>query len=225
MVANGKHRKKIIFSLDSDDGIIEGQANLKSYITQFYKGLFWEPECSSFALDFDRVDDIPQVSQAENDILIVPFSEAEVKAAIFQMEHNKAPGPDDFPVEFYQKFWDTIKGNLMTMFHELHSGDLPLFSLNFGVISLIPKAQEVNQIQQYIPICFLNASYKIFTKVSTNIINLVVDHIISPTQSMFMRGRNILEGVVILHETIHELHKKNKMELFLKSTSRRRMIK
>jgi hypothetical protein len=24
-----------------------------------------------------------------------------------------------------------------------------------------------------------------------------------------MRGRNILEGVVILHETIHELHRKN----------------
>jgi hypothetical protein len=25
-----------------------------------------------------------------------------------------------------------------------------------------------------------------------------------------MRGRNILEGVVILHESIHELHKKTK---------------
>ena len=24
-----------------------------------------------------------------------------------------------------------------------------------------------------------------------------------------MRGRNILEGVVVLHETIHELHRKN----------------
>jgi hypothetical protein len=98
MVANGKHRKKRIFSLESDNGIIEGQANLKSYITKFYKGLFGEPERSSFVLDDDRVDDIPQVSQAENDILTAPFSEEEVKAAIFQMEHNKAPGPDGFPV-------------------------------------------------------------------------------------------------------------------------------
>jgi hypothetical protein len=76
----------------------------------------------------------------------------------------------------------------MTMFHKLHSGDLPLFSLNFRVISLIPKAQELNCIQQYRPICLLNASYKIFTKVATNRINLVADHIISPTQTTFIRG-------------------------------------
>jgi hypothetical protein len=31
-----------------------------------------------------------------------------------------------------------------------------------------------------------------------------------------MPGRNILEGVVILHETIHELHKKKKNEVILK---------
>jgi excinuclease UvrABC nuclease subunit len=104
MIANGKHRKKRIFSLDSDNGVIEGQANLKSYITQFYKGLFGEPEQTSFSLELDRTEDIKQVSEAENDILTAPFSEKEVKAAIFQMEHNKASGPDGFPVEFYQKF-------------------------------------------------------------------------------------------------------------------------
>ena len=31
---------------------------------------------------------------------------------------------------------------------------------------------------------------------------------VSPTQTAFMQGRNIMEGVVILHETIHELHTK-----------------
>jgi hypothetical protein len=68
----------------------------------------------------------------------------------------------------------------------------------------------VNRIQQYKPICLLNVSYKIFTKVATNSINQVAEHIISPSQTVFMRGRNILEGVVILHESIHELHKKTK---------------
>jgi hypothetical protein len=32
--------------------------------------------------------------------------------------------------------------------------------------------------------------------------------IIKPTQTAFIPGRNILEGVVVLHETIHELHSK-----------------
>ena len=97
----------------------------------------------------------------------------------------------------------------MNMFHDLHSGDLPLFSLNFGVITLLPKTREANKIQQYRPICLLNVSFKIFTKVATGRINSVPDHLISPTQTAFMCGRNILEGVVVLHETIHELHRKN----------------
>jgi hypothetical protein len=94
------------------------------------------------------------------------------------------------------------------MFHDLHAGTLPLFSLNFGVITLIPKTQEANRIQQYRLICLLNVSFKIFTKVAMFRINSVADNIISPTQTAFMRGRNILEGVVTLHETVHELHRK-----------------
>ena len=36
-------------------------------------------------------DDMPQISEEENDILTSDFTENEVKEAIFQMEHNKAP--------------------------------------------------------------------------------------------------------------------------------------
>jgi hypothetical protein len=125
------------------------------------------------------------------------------------MDHKKAPGPDGFPAEFYQQFWDVIKGDLMQMFHDLHNGDIPLFSLNFDVITLLPKTQEANKIQQYRPIYLLNMSFTIFMKVATIQVNSVADNIISPSQTAFMRGRNILERVVILHETVHELHHKN----------------
>jgi hypothetical protein len=74
----------------------------------------------------------------------------------------------------------------------------------------------VNRIQQYRPICLLNVSYKIFTKVATNRINQVAEHIISPSQMTFMRRQNILEGVVILHESIHELHQKKQNGVILK---------
>src|SRR6266508_6933585 len=104
----------------------------------------------------------------------------------------------------------------MSMFQELHAGDLPLFSLNFGVITLIPKVQQANLIQQYKPICLLNVSFKSFTKVSTNRLNRVADKVISPSQMAFLCGRNILEGVVILHETIHELHRKRLSGVILK---------
>jgi hypothetical protein len=87
------------------------------------------------------------VSSEENDILTSIFTEKEVKAAIFQMEHNKAPGPDGFPTEFYQVFWEIIKIDLMALFHEFHKGDLPLFSLNFGIITLLSKEKEEKHTQ------------------------------------------------------------------------------
>ena len=89
MIANGKHRKKCIFSLDKDGLKIEGQNNLKNYITQFYKELFGPPEDNHFTLS-NRTDNIPQVSQLQNEFLTVPFTEKEIRDAIFDMEHNKA---------------------------------------------------------------------------------------------------------------------------------------
>jgi hypothetical protein len=142
MMTNGKHKKKRIFSLDHENGKIKGQANLKHYITGFYKGLFGDPEQSTFSLDPDRTEDITQVTPVENNFLMAPFTEEEIKKAVFEMEHNKAPGPDGFSVEFYQTFWDVIMDDLIPMFHNLHVRDLPLFSLNFRVIMLIPKAQD-----------------------------------------------------------------------------------
>jgi hypothetical protein len=101
-----------------------------------------------------------------------------------------------------------IKEDLMALFHEFHKETLDLFSLNFGIITLIPKIENATKIQQYRPICVLNVSFKIFTKVGTNRLNKVAKTVVSQTQTDSMPGRNIMEGVVILHETLHELHTK-----------------
>jgi hypothetical protein len=124
------------------------------------------------------------------------------------MEHNKALGPDGFPAEFYQVFWEVIKIDLMALFIDFHDECLNLFSLSFGVITLIPKTVDAKMIQQYRPIDVLNVSFKIFTKVGTNRLSKVAQTVVCPSQTAFMPGRYIMEGVVILHETIHELHTK-----------------
>jgi hypothetical protein len=51
-------------------------------------------------------------------------------------------------------------------------------------------------------------SFKVFTKVRTNRATDFAHKVVWPTQSDFILGRNILEGVVVLHETTHELHRK-----------------
>jgi hypothetical protein len=101
--------------------------------------------------------------------------------AIFDMKHNKAPGPDGFPVEFYQLFWDVVKQDLMSLFYEFYTGRLPIHSLNFGVITLLPKITDATRIQQYRPICLLNVLFKVFTKVLNNTILKVADKLIGPS--------------------------------------------
>jgi hypothetical protein len=48
-------------------------------------------------MDESRTEDIPQVSVEEYNLLRAEYSEEEVRHAIFQMEHNKAPGPGWLP--------------------------------------------------------------------------------------------------------------------------------
>jgi hypothetical protein len=189
-VANGRHQKKLIHSLIQDEGTIGGHESLKSYITNYYKGLFGSPDKGNFSMDESRTDDIPQVSVEENNFLTALYSEDEVKKAAFQMEHNKAPGLDGFLAEFYQNFWEFINSDLLELFTFLHSGQLKLFHLNFGEIILLPKIKEAERIQQYRLIYLLNVSFKIFTKVATIRLNTVANHVVCPSQTTFMKGRN-----------------------------------
>jgi hypothetical protein len=59
--------------------------------------------------------------------------------------------------------------------------------------------------------CLLNVSFNFFTKVVVNKVTGIAENLISPSQTAFMPDRNIMEGVVMLHETIHEMHRKKMM--------------
>lgn len=102
------------------------------------------------------------------------------------------------------------------MIKDFHEGNLDMQQLNFGVITLIHKIKEASNIKQYRPICLLNVDFKIFTKVLTNSLATVAKGLIGGNQTGFLKNRNILEGVVILHEVVHELKTKKKKGLLFK---------
>jgi hypothetical protein len=74
IIANGRHRKTRIIQLEQDEGLIVGEDNLKTYITNYYKVLFGPPESNLFSFDESLRDDISQVSNLENEILSGVFS-------------------------------------------------------------------------------------------------------------------------------------------------------
>jgi len=148
--------------------------------------------------------------------LIKPFTLEELDNTIKQMKNNTAPGPDGFTVEFYKAFWPSIREDVKEMLDSLYEGHLELWRLNYGVIILIPKVKPAINVKQFRPICLLNVIHKIITKILTIRLTAVIDKIISPYQTTFIPGRNILEGVVILHEILHELKSKKSSGVILK---------
>ena len=95
--ANGRHRRNKITISDQDKGRIEGDKQLLDYITSFYKNLFGHPEVSHISLNIDDPAIVPLLAK---EALISEFSLDEIKKAVFQMAHNKSPGPDGFSLNF-----------------------------------------------------------------------------------------------------------------------------
>ncbi len=136
------------------------------------------------------------------DNLSIPFSEEEVKKATFQLDSDKASGPDGFNLRFYQRFWWTIKDGLMNIFRELFEGNFNFGPLDFSYICLIPKKERAVAANDFRPICLINGVQKIIYKVLANRLERAMDGIISPGQAAFLKKRSILDSFVTAREIL-----------------------
>jgi hypothetical protein len=182
----------------------------------FYKNLFAKDSDSSLKLDQDFWGEEDKVSSRENELLTTPFSENEIKEAVFCCYVEGGPGPDGLPFLFYQKFWDLIKSDVVDLFNDFHKGALDLKRLNFALVTLIPKVGEATNMKQFRPISLLNCNFKIFSKLLTLKLTAVVQRIVAPTQSAFIKGRYILESVVVAHELVHSVYQSGEPGIVLK---------
>jgi hypothetical protein len=147
------------------------------------------------------------VTPIENEMLTVPFTENEIKETIFSCYAEGAPGPDGLSFLFFQKFWDIIKNDIISLFQDFYTGELDLTRLNFALLTLILKELGARSMKKFRPISLCNCSFKIFSKVLTIRLGKIADRLISSQQSAFIGGRYILESVVVAHEIVHSIHK------------------
>jgi hypothetical protein len=157
-----------------------------------------------------------QLRTVETVLLNLPFYKTEVAKAITGMKSDSASSPNNFTVIFFKKLWMYVKNGIMNMVKDFNMNKLDLKRLNFGIITLVPKVQEANTIKQYRPICLLNVDFKFFPKLLNDRIIPITNNIISESQPAFIKGMNILEGVVILYEVLHELKRSKRQGVLFK---------
>nr|GEZ63008.1 RNA-directed DNA polymerase, eukaryota, reverse transcriptase zinc-binding domain protein [Tanacetum cinerariifolium] len=86
--------------------------------------------------------------------------------------------------------------------------------VNSAFITLIPKVSNPLFIKDYRPISLIDLHYKVVAKILSNRLSKVIDSTISPEQSAFISGRQILDGPLIFSEII-DWYKKRKKKLML----------
>ncbi|GJX95375.1 RNA-directed DNA polymerase, eukaryota [Tanacetum coccineum] len=87
---------------------------------------------------------------------------------------------------------------------------------NPSFISLIPKVIDAKIINEFRPISLIVFQYKIISKILANRLSEVVDELVSHEQSALIKGRQILDGPLILNEVISWCKARNRQALIFK---------
>ena len=115
-MVNGRQSRKFIKSLISERGVTLSNIEIiLEEIVNFFVKLYSKPESASWRVE--GLDWVP-ISGESTVWLDKPFSEEEVRLAVFQLNKEKAFGPDGFTIAIYQECWDVIKEDLMRVFLE-----------------------------------------------------------------------------------------------------------
>ncbi|XP_022014460.1 uncharacterized protein LOC110913952 [Helianthus annuus] len=133
----------------------------------------------------------------ESNLLIEPFSEHEIKEAVFSCGDERAPGPNGMNFRFIKHFWNLFKDDFVRIFDWFYNcGDISLGS-GASFITLVPKVNDPVSLINYRPINLVGAISKVISKVLANRMRMVLDGVISESQSAFLQGRYILDGPLI----------------------------
>ena len=156
------------------------------------------------------------ITEEHNQLLLRPIKPEEVDAAMKQLKEGKAPGLDGFSTNFFHAFWELIKDEVWQVVEESRSMHWILPSRNATFIALVPKEDSSITPDKFRPIALCNVIYKIITKVIANRLKSLLPLLISPEQSRYVEGRQILDGILLTHEIIHSLKNSKQAGMILK---------
>lgn len=109
---------------------------------------------------------------------------------------------------FYKAYWLTIGSSMIGAVQNFFENGHLLKAINHTFISLIPKIDQLQSVEQYRLIALCNLSYMIITKIMAARPKLCLDSTISPAQAAFIPNRKMGDNVIISHEIMHHLNRK-----------------
>ena len=204
-------RRNAIVSLMVNGNLVEGVQPIRNAVFSHFRDHF---EVSIVTRPGAENLTFNTLTNAEGTGLIKLFSVAKVKAAVWDCESFKSPGPDGVNFGFIKDFWEQLKGDVMRFISDFHQNGKLARGINNTFIALIPKVDSPQRLNDFRPISLVGCLYKILSKVLANRLRMVIGKVISDTQSAFVKERQILDGILIANEVVDKA-RKTKKELLL----------
>ena len=202
-----------IKALKVNENWVQSPIEVRREVVEYFRRQVSAVSCSRPTLDgvlFERV------TEEDNGALIEPFSGDEIEEVVLASDGTKSPGPDGFNFAFIKAFWYLMKDEVRILFDQFHANEVILKSLLAYFVALIPKVSSLMSLKEFRPISLLGSLYKLLAKVLARRLARVMDKIISKSQSAFIKGRNLVDGVVVANELVDYAKKTNSYCLVLK---------
>ena len=169
-------------------------ASMAAMATSYFSNLF----SADASLCADPVIDLinTHVTNHMNDGLCADFAEKEIAHALFQIGPLKSPGPDGFPVRFYQRNWDVLKEEVVGSVKQFFTDGAIPSELNTTTIVLIPKTNQAVELKYLRSISLCNVIYKVVSKCIVSRLSPLLDELIGIEQSAFIPRRLISETLL-----------------------------
>ncbi|XP_071685671.1 uncharacterized protein [Rutidosis leptorrhynchoides] len=157
-----------------------------------------------------------QITPEQADCLEHMFSESEVLNAIGECCVSKAPGPDGFNFKFFKLYWGLVKNDLINALNWFWDKCDISNGCNASFVTLVPKKIDPMGLNDFRPIILIGCYYKILAKILSIRIRNVLPGLIDKEQSAFLKGRYILDGALIVNESIDFLKRNKRKSLMFK---------
>ena len=201
-----------IYSLELDSGrIVTDTDSIIAETTKFYEQMYTSKEIPQEDIT-NYLTNMPVTNTLSNDDLMKcegDITEEECYEALKQMNIGKSPGDDGLPVEFYRTFWDHIKKPLIACYKCSFEQGLLSQSQTRAVITLIHKKGSKKLLKNYRPISLTNVDYKILAFLLSNRLHKVINKLVGPQQTAYIKGRFIGENIRSVLDILEYTDKKN----------------
>ncbi|XP_074271555.1 uncharacterized protein LOC141595487 [Silene latifolia] len=196
-----------VFQIEDKDGRLctDGTA-IQSAFLDYYHDLLGSHK-STDVVNSNVVRKGVCCTEAHSALLNRPVIADEVKKSLFSIPSNKSPGPDGYTSHFYKDSWDIVGKDICEAVINFFDTGRLLTQINSTVITLIPKIDRPTSVKHYRPISCCNVIYKVISKLLCSRLALILPDLICKTQGAFVKGRSILENILICQDLIRQYNR------------------